>query len=193
MRRILALSILFLIFSTVAFIDAYTLSLPLDLQSTEAEQDLQPVNLASVVQNRPQPCSGENPPLNMVNKRQIPDCVAGNCEASDYELQEFPSDNQPAKLSYPFGNQEDSLKLPVKLDALSSEQNNDLGDFTLNDATTNLFSSSSNEQNTPGQAGSSFSDIRTDDTGDSLFEIAAKQKDPGPTVEQDPTTGFVLI
>ena len=192
MRRILTLSAL--LFSTIGSLDAYTLSLPLDIQSTE--QDLQPVNLASVVQNRLRPCSGERPPLNMVNKRQTTDCVAGNCGANDYGFHESPtSDNQPVKLSYPFGNQEDYLEVPVNLDAEShenppSEENNDLGDFPLSDATTNVFSSSSNEQDTPGQVESSISDIRTDGTGTGVFEIATSPKD---SVEQDPTTGFVLI
>ena len=196
MRRILTFSVWLL--STIGFLDAYTLSLPLDIQSTE--QDLQPVNLGSVVQNGPQLCSGGRPLLNVVNKRQkTVDCVAVDCGANEYGLLESPTtDNQAVKWSYPFGNQEESLRVPVNLDDgnyenLFSEENNDWDVFPLNDATTNIFASSSNEQDTPDQVEASISDIGPDGMGDGAFEIAAKKKDPVPIFEQDPTTGFVLI
>ena len=179
MRRILTFSLLFWLLSTVASLDAYTPSLPLDIQSTEAEQDLQPVNLDSVPQNtNPQPCSGGRP--------------------NDYAFQDSQtSDNQPVKRSYPFDNQEDSADIPVNLDAES--QNNDNWDNLLgNEAPVNIFASSFNGQDTSNQMEASIYDIKTDGTGNSAFEIAAQKKqDPtsgqAPTFEQDPTTGFVLI
>ncbi|MCJ1428110.1 hypothetical protein MMC29_006018 [Sticta canariensis] len=181
----------------MGLLDASTLSLPLDIQSTE--QDLQPVNLGSVIQNRPQLCSGGGPFLNMVNKRQkTTDCVAVDCGTNDYGFPESPmTDNQPVKWSYPFGNQEESLEVPVNLDGgnhenLFSEENNDWDDFLLNDATTNIFLSSSNEQGTLDQVEASISDITTDGTGNGAFEIATKKKDPASTFEQDPTTGEPL-
>lgn len=196
MRRILTFSVL--LSRTIGFLDAYTPSLQLDIQSTE--QDLQPVNFGSVVQNTAQLCSGGRPLLNMVNKRQkTTDCVAVDCGTNDYGFPESSTtDNQPVKWSYPFGNQEESLEVPVNLDAgnhenIFSEENNDWDDFLLNDATTNILSSSSNEQDTPDQVGASISDITTDGMGNGAFEIAAKKKYPVFTVEQDPTTGFVLL
>ena len=171
MRRILTFPILFFVFFpiTIAFLDP---SLPLDIQSTE--QDLQPVNLATVVKNKPQLCSGESPLLNVVSKRQT-------------------TDDQLVKLSQPFGNQEESLEVPVNPDPEShenfpSEENNDWDNFPLNVATTNIFSTSFNEQDTPDQMEAGNSNIRTDNA----FEIAATSKH-SPTFEQDPITGFVLI
>ena len=203
MRRILTFSHLFLLFSTIASLDAYTLSLPLAIRSTEA-QDLHPVNDGSVVQNDPQPCSGGGPLLNMINKRQTTDCVGMNCGTNDFGFQEpQKSDNQPGRWSYPFDNQEESLKVPVNLDAeshedLSGEENDVWDEFPWNAATVNLFPSSPNEQDTPDQMEASISDVKTDDTGNGAFEIAAKKKqdstiEQAPTFEQDLTTGFVLI
>ena len=99
MRQILTFSILFWSFSTIAALDAYNPSLPLDIQSTEAGQDLQPLNLGSVLQNTsPQPCSGGS--------------------SNDYALQESEaSDDQPVKRNYPFENQEESPEVPINLNA----------------------------------------------------------------------------
>ena len=194
MTRTLTCSVLS--FSIIGFLEAYALSLPLDIQSTE--QDLQPVNLGSVVQNKPQLCSGGTPLLNMVNKRQkTTDCVGIDCGANDYGFHESPTtDDQLVKSNNIFGNQEESVDVPVDLDAesrenLFGEENNDWEDFPLNDATTNIFLSSSNEQDTPHQMEASISDIRTDGTGNGAFEIAAN-RNPALTFEQDPITGFVL-
>lgn len=195
MRRILTYSVLLFFHFAIGFLDAYTL--PLDIQSTE--QDLQPVNLDSVVQNTPQSCTGGGSLLKVVNKRQTTDCVAVDCGANDYGFPESPpTDNQAVKWNYPFGNQEASLEVPVNLDAgsyenLFSDENNDSNDFTLNDATTNILGSPSNEQDTPDQVEASISDISADGMGNGAFEIATKKKDRAAPFDQDPTTGFVFI
>ena len=179
MRRILTFSFLFCLFSTIiAAFDAYTPSLPLDIQSTEAGQDVQPVILGSGLQIGPQPCSGGR--------------------SNDYAFQESQtSDNQPVKRSYPFDNQEESPEVPINLDA-ESQKNNNLDPLPWNEAPVNIFSSSFNGQDTPNQLDASIFNINTDGTGNSAFEIAAKKKedttpDAAPTFEQDPTTGFVFI
>lgn len=194
--------------SLVAVIDFLNAStLPLDFQPTG--QDLQFVNLGPEVQNRPLPCFGESPDSSIVNKRQeTTNCIGGNCGANDNVVPESSiTKNQPVKWNDLFDNREESPELAVNLDSGSHDNmfsdgnkdwNNAIAYMPFNDAITNIPSSAPNEHNTVDQT---EPDIfrGADGALNDAFEIAAKKapqttpKEPPPFVNQDPTTGYVVI
>lgn len=184
--------------SAIGFLNAYTL--PSDFKPTE--QDLQFVNLGPVVKNRSPPCSPQGSYLGIVDKRQkTTDCV-GDCGVNDNVIPESPTiDYQPIKWNTLPGNWENPLELAVNLNSESQDNifsdgdkdgNNAITKVGLNDATTNILLGDPREHSTLDQTEEHISDGGAGGALDDGFEIAA-QKKPGPTVDQDPTTGYVFI
>ena len=186
-----------LLFSTVGFLDAYTL--PLDFKSTE--QELLPGDLGSVLQNGQFPCFAGRSYLSMVNKRQEAfSCVGEQCGPNgDAGFEFHASDNQPVKWRYPSGQQEESLEFAVNLNSGNENNafidgnenwNNAIPNPPFDDATKETLPSASIGYLDLGDA--KTPDGKPDGTLDDHFEVAMPKKDSAPTVDQDSLTGYVL-
>lgn len=203
MRRDVVFSILLV--SVIDFLNAY--KLPLDFEPTD--QDLQLVNLSPDVQKGPLPCSVGSQYLSIVNKRQkTTDCVGADCGANNNVVLKSPiTRNQPVKWNHLFDKREESPELAVNLESGSQDNmfidenkdwNNAIANVPINDAIISIPSSAPIEHNTLDQTEADIFGGRTDGALNDAFEIAAlpakpAPKEPASIINQDPTTGYVII